>query len=88
MEAAMYVSAGSAYVSVKLLSAFSQHAGKLQNGTARIDPSATVMDLARQLGLPEKYVRIVTVNGRQVDLDHELQPGDDVLYVPPAIGGG
>jgi len=38
--------------------------------------------------LPLKLVRIITVNGKQEDLDKVLADGDSLYIFPPAIGGG
>jgi molybdopterin converting factor small subunit len=75
-------------VNVTLLSAFAKLRHNLDNGKATVKEGATVKELAMKIGLPLKYVRIVIVSGRQVDLDTVLTEGDRVLFLPPAIGGG
>jgi molybdopterin converting factor small subunit len=74
-------------VTVNLMSTFARY---MKNGNSKITikKGSTIRDLARQLRLPEKYVRIITVNGKQVDLDKMLSAGDIVFIFPPAIGGG
>ena len=73
---------------VKLVSIFAKCAKEDEDGLTRIEGPATVRGLAEYLGLPIKRVRIVTVNGRQGDLQTALSDGDEVYIFPPAIGGG
>ncbi len=75
-------------VKVKLLSVFAAHARADADGLTAVPDDATVRDLAESLGLPLDLVRIITINGRQVDLDHRLSEGDQVYLFPPALGGG
>jgi molybdopterin synthase sulfur carrier subunit len=48
---------------------------------------ATVADLVRQLGVPEKEVKLIFVNGLMRELDHVLADGDELGIFPP-VGGG
>ena len=73
---------------VKLVSIFAKYAREDEDGLTRIEVPATVRGLAKYLGLPINRVRIVTVNGRQGDLQTTLSDGDEVYIFPPAIGGG
>jgi len=73
---------------VKLVSLFAKYAKEGKDGFTRVDGPTTVRGLAEHLGLPIKRVRIVTVNGRQGDLQTALSDGDEVYIFPPAIGGG
>ncbi len=75
-------------VKVKLPSVFAAHAQEDADGLTAVPDGATVRDLAERLGLPLDHVRIITVNGRQVDLDHRLAESDQVYLFPPAFGGG
>ena len=74
-------------VNVRLLSTFEKLKHNLDNGKATINEGTTVKELAGKIGLPLKYVRIVAVNNKQVDLNTVLSEGDRVLFLPPAIGG-
>jgi molybdopterin converting factor small subunit len=47
----------------------------------------TVGDLIQQLGLPDKEVKMVFVNGIVRDRDHPLVDGDELGIFPP-VGGG
>jgi len=75
-------------VSVKLISSFLQYEKNLNQGKVMVENGDTVRTLAKKVGLPMKYVRLVFVNGKQVDLESDLSQGDSVFFVPPALGGG
>jgi molybdopterin converting factor small subunit len=75
-------------VTVKLMSRFAKYLEGNEEGKVDVPDGANVRTLSEQLGLPIKYVRIITVNGTQGDLDTGLSDGDDVCIFPPAIGGG
>lgn len=75
-------------INVKLMSTFEKYNKRCANGKVKVKEGATIQDLVRVIGIPEKYVRIVAVNGNQKDLDTTLSEGDTVLLFPPAIGGG
>ncbi|MCP4609053.1 MAG: TGS domain-containing protein [Planctomycetes bacterium] len=76
------------FVNVKLMSMFAKYLKNHPDGRVEIKEGATVRGLAEMLGLPLKLVRIITVNGKQKDLDEVLSDGDLVYIFPPAIGGG
>jgi molybdopterin synthase sulfur carrier subunit len=48
---------------------------------------ASVGSLIQQLGLPEKEVKLIFVNGIVRDLDHALADRDELGIFPP-VGGG
>ncbi len=48
---------------------------------------ATVQDVVRDLGLPERLLGIVVVNERHATVDHRLQDGDALMLLP-LLGGG
>ena len=75
-------------IKVKLLSVFAAHAREDAAGMTMIQDGATVRDLAVSLGLPVDLVRIITINGKQVDIGAQLSEGDLVYLFPPALGGG
>ena len=58
------------------------------DGKTIMKDNGTVRDLSEELGLPIKYVRIITVNGKQGDLNTPLNENDLIYIFPPAIGGG
>ena len=73
---------------VKLMSLFAKYAKEDPDGFTELEQGHTVRALAEHLGLPLKRVKIVTVNGKQGDLDTRLSNHDLVYIFPPAIGGG
>ena len=75
-------------VNIKLLSTFIKYQKKQHDGKIQLKEKATVRDLVKEIGLPQKYVRIVIVNGKQGDLGTVLSKDDTVFIYPPAIGGG
>ncbi len=75
-------------VKVKLMSMFARYLKNHEDGKIDLEEGTTVRGLAENLGLPVKLVRIITVNGKQEDLDKVLTEGDLVYIFPPAIGGG
>jgi len=48
---------------------------------------SSVGDLADYLALPKEEIKITFVNGRARNLEHCLEPGDQVGIFPP-VGGG
>jgi len=75
-------------VNVKLMSMFAKYLENHSDGKVGVEEGTSVRGLAEILGLPLKLVRIITVNGKQEDLDKILSDGDLVYIFPPAIGGG
>lgn len=75
-------------VRVKLMSLFEEYQKGYPDGRVTLEEGATVLDLVQQLGIPEKLVRILTVNGKQGNLQTVLSDGDTIFLFPPAFGGG
>jgi molybdopterin converting factor small subunit len=75
-------------VNVKLVSTFAKYRGNLANDKATVKEGSVIRDLAKKVGLPSKLVRLVFINGKQVDLGTPLSEGDTVFFLPPALGGG
>ena len=75
-------------INVKLMSMFAKYQKNYPDGRVNIEDGATVRGLAEMLGLPLKLVRIITVNGKQEDINKILSDGDLIYIFPPAIGGG
>ena len=75
-------------VKVKLPSIFATYERTDAEGMTVVQDGATIRDLAVSLGMPVDMVRIITINGRQVDIEAKLSDGDLVYLFPPALGGG
>ncbi|MHC4460893.1 MAG: MoaD/ThiS family protein [Planctomycetota bacterium] len=75
-------------VNVKLMSMFAKYLKNHPDGKVGVEEGTSLRGLVEKLGLPLKLVRIITVNGKQQDLDKVLSDGDLVYIFPPAIGGG
>lgn len=75
-------------VRVKLMSLFEEYQKGNPDGRVTLEEGATVLDLVRELGIPERLVRILTVNGKQGNLQTALSEGDTIFLFPPAFGGG
>ena len=56
-------------------------------GTIHMDQAETVIEVLETLGVPEKEVKNVIINGRRRGLDHRLADGDRVALFPPIAGG-
>jgi molybdopterin converting factor small subunit len=56
-------------------------------GTLHLKEAETVKDVLEKLGIPEKEVKNVIINGRRRDLNHLLADGDRVALFPPIAGG-
>lgn len=75
-------------VNVKLMSIFAKYSKGGDDGKTEIKNGATVLDVVKELGLPEKQVKLIAVNGRQSDINTVLSEDDTVFIFPPAAGGG
>lgn len=75
-------------ITVKLLSTFAKYYSDPDSDKITIEDCSTVQDLVEQLGIPRKRVRIITINGKQSDINAVLSDGDLVYLLPPALGGG
>ncbi|HYA40754.1 MAG TPA: MoaD/ThiS family protein [Syntrophobacteraceae bacterium] len=52
-----------------------------------VEPASTVRDLSRRLGIPEKEVKLIMVEGVAADWDTTLAGNERVALFPP-VGGG
>ncbi|HHY37440.1 MAG TPA: MoaD/ThiS family protein [Clostridia bacterium] len=55
--------------------------------TASLEEGATLRDLLLSLGADPEGISVLVLNGRQVTVEAALQDGDNVMLVPPVIGG-
>lgn len=72
-------------VTVKLFATLRE--GRFQIKELDLQDRATVSDIAGQIGIAEKELALMLVNGRHVELDHVLSDGDTLSLFPP-VGGG
>ena len=58
-------------------------------GSATLDvpDGATIADVARRLGIPPGFDRVLLLNGREAELDDSLHAGDVLDIFPPLAGG-
>jgi len=75
-------------VKVKLMSIFAKYSKAGDDGLTSVKEGGSISDLVAELGMPRKLVRIIAVNGKQVDINAGLSDGDEVFLFPPAAGGG
>lgn len=52
-----------------------------------VPDGATTLDVARRLGIPPDFARVVLVNGRDVGVEAPLAAEDIVTIFPPLAGG-
>ena len=57
---------------------------------ARIEfqEGSTAREVAELLGIPERSLHVVLINGEQSREDAVLEDGDEVTLMPPFAGGG
>ncbi len=72
-------------VTVKLFATFQR--GRFAVQQREVAPGTRVRDVATELAIDVSAIGVLLANGRHVELDYELRPGD-VLAVFPVIGGG
>jgi molybdopterin converting factor small subunit len=72
-------------VTVKLFATFRK--GRFDAEVREAPDGATVSRIVEEVGLPEKEIGIVLVNGRHANLWRSLADGD-TLAIFPLVGGG
>ena len=82
------------HVTLKLFASLSQHlpAGSRDNTTeVEVAADETVQDIIQRMGLPEKSVHLVLLNGTYLSPEQRVaqQPraGDQLAIWPPVAGG-
>ena len=60
-----------------------------RDGVAILDvpEGATASDVARRLGIPAGFERVLLINGREATPERTLAPGDVLDLYPPLAGG-
>ena len=59
-----------------------------RKGTIDAPDGATVLDVKRQLGMPDDLPGILLLNGKQAAPDTVMREGDTLAIFPPLAGGG
>ena len=60
-----------------------------RDGVAVLDvpEGSSAADVARRLGIPTGFDRVLLVNGREAEPERTLAPGDVLALYPPLSGG-
>ncbi|MGD0822607.1 MAG: MoaD/ThiS family protein [Desulfomonilia bacterium] len=72
-------------ITVKLFASLRK--GRFDEDTRVYASGITGRSIVRDIGIPEKEIRLVFVNGRHASLEDLLADGDTLALFPP-IGGG
>ena len=72
-------------VTVKLFANF--RAGRFAEATRDYPPGIRVVDIIRELRIPEKEIGMIMLNNRHAESDQQLHDGDN-LALFPLVGGG
>lgn len=72
-------------VTVKLFASF--RSGRFDQESREYPDSTKVVDIVRELDVPEAEIGILLLNSVHVDLQRQLQDGD-TLAIFPLVGGG
>ena len=60
---------------------------KKGNNTVAFDSKITITEMLKELSIPEDIEKIVLVNEKYCNTNHELRDGDIVKIFPPLAGG-
>lgn len=78
-------------ITVDLGIVLARHASELPGAppeiTLTLAGRVTLRELVVRLGLPEKFISFITVNGKKSGWDTELGPEDEVIVFPYVAGG-
>jgi len=72
-------------VTIKLFATLRQ--GRFDVETFDLSPETKVIDVMKRIGVPQREVTLIFINGRHGDLSSELHEGDTLAMFPP-VGGG
>jgi len=61
--------------------------GRFDIETLEFSPGVTIDQVIKELGIPEKEVTLIFVNGHHADIHDTLSDGDTIDLFPP-VGGG
>ena len=72
-------------ITVKLFASLSK--ARFDQDTWIYSPGITGRKIVQDIGIPEKEIRLIFINGRHATLEDLLADGDTLALFPP-IGGG
>ncbi|MDI6812013.1 MAG: MoaD/ThiS family protein [Desulfitobacteriaceae bacterium] len=72
-------------VTIKLFATLREGRFKVENW--ELPARASVKDVLERLGIKSEGIAIILVNGRDTQVEYELQEGDAISLFPP-VGGG
>lgn len=72
-------------ITIKLFATLRQ--GRFDIDTLDLPSGTKIIDVVQRLGIPEKEVTLIFVNGLHRNLISELHDGDTLAMFPP-VGGG
>ena len=60
---------------------------KFNESELEVNDSLNILSLVKSIGLDQKEIAIIFVNGKHADFNTILHDGDEIAFFPP-IGGG
>jgi len=72
-------------ITVKLFATFRN--GRFAEVTKDYPLETRIVDIIRELGIPEKEIGMIMLNNRHAEPDQQLHDGD-ILALFPLVGGG
>jgi molybdopterin converting factor small subunit len=72
-------------ITVKLFATL--RSGRFDTENREFSPGITIGEVIKELGIPEKEVTLIFVNGRHANTHDTLTDGDTIGLFPP-VGGG
>ena len=72
-------------IEIKLLASIG--VGRFKTEVREYPPATGISQVVRELGIPEKNIGVVLLNGQHASLEDSLKDGD-TLSLLPLVGGG
>ncbi len=72
-------------VTIKLFATLRK--GRFDSETLDLPPETKAIDVIQKIGIPQKEVTLIFINGRHGDFTSVLHEGDTLAMFPP-VGGG
>jgi len=74
-------------INLKLTALVAEAIERDSSGRVTLADGSLISDLIAKLNIPERYTKLIFVNGMQVGLDSALGENDTVVFLP-YLGGG